>query len=109
MEQVFVATDAQTGFRQKLRALVKESLYFFDADDGAVLPTKPGQELLITMQVLSKAKHFVGSEGSAFSALVRRERLRLGQSKKTSEEVFCEALTKDSAQRRCAAKEASNR
>eukprot|EP00931_Biecheleriopsis_adriatica_P088968 TRINITY_DN63180_c0_g1_i1.p1 TRINITY_DN63180_c0_g1~~TRINITY_DN63180_c0_g1_i1.p1 ORF type:complete len:611 (-),score=115.86 TRINITY_DN63180_c0_g1_i1:61-1854(-) len=103
LEQVFVATDAESGFRQKLRAHVKAALYFFAPDDGAIMPQLKGQEELIVLQIVAKAQHFIGSAGSAFSAAVRRERQVQGFSKKSSEEVFCDDLTETNSSRRCVA------
>ncbi|CAE8653272.1 unnamed protein product [Polarella glacialis] len=94
LEQVFVATDALPGFREELRSRVKAALYFFAPDDGAILPDVKGQEELIVLQVAAKARHFIGSAGSAFSAAVRRERQHLGLPKASSEEAMPALMSK---------------
>jgi len=100
LEQVFVATDARLEFREELRRLCKQALYYFDADD-ATLPDHQGKEEVIVLHALARAEHFVGSEHSFFSSAVRRERRRLGRSQKSGEEVFCSGLAIDSVKKRC--------
>lgn len=103
LEQVFVAGDADEGFRADLRSGVKVALYFFSQDDGAELPELRGQEELVELQLASQAEYFIGSAGSAFSAAVRRHRQRLGHPPSTSDEVFCANLTAETSRKRCAA------
>ncbi|CAJ1397095.1 unnamed protein product [Effrenium voratum] len=100
LEQVFVASDAQEGFRVELRSLVKEALYFFSPDDGAD-KLDEGPRQLAELLLLGEAEYFVGSTGSAFSGAVRRQRKHLGLQSKVSEEVFCPQLTAGDAARRC--------
>eukprot|EP00439_Symbiodinium_sp_Y106_P073704 s721_g13.t4 len=103
LEQVFVAGDADEGFRADLRSGVKVALYFFSQDDGAELPELRGQEELVELQLASQAEYFIGSAGSAFSAAVRRQRQRLGHPPSASDEVFCANLTAETSRKRCAA------
>lgn len=103
IDQVFVATDARQDFLKDLRKKVRVPVYTFMVDDGAQLPDHKGKEAVINLRLLARAKYFVGSHASGFSALVRRERQRLGSSTKSSEEVFCKGLTEATAGVRCSA------
>lgn len=100
LEQVFVATDALPDFREELRRLVRAPLYYFAPDDGAPELNHKGKDEVVCLYTLGKAKHFIGTAGSSFSAVVRGERTRLGLAAKASE-VFCSGLTGDTAERRC--------
>lgn len=100
LEQVFVATDARPDFREELRRLVRAPLYYFAPDDGAPDLQHQGKEEVVSLYVLAKAKHFIGTAESSFSAVVRAERTHLGLPSKTSE-VFCSGITEYTAQRRC--------
>lgn len=104
VDQVFVATDGRRDFLSVLRKRVRVPVYTFMVDDGAQMPDHKGKEDVINLRLLAKAKYFVGSQASSFSALVRRERQRLGLSSKSSEEGFCRGLSESEAGVRCTAK-----
>lgn len=100
LEQVFVYTDGRPSFREELRALVKAPLYYFDEDDGAPTMSHAGQVEVVCLQLLAEGRVFIGTENSAFSKAVRRERAHLGL-EKSSGQVFCANLTEEAAETKC--------
>jgi len=102
LEQAFVATDAPQSFKDALRARVKEPLYYFAPDDGAVVPDLQGKEDLMLLRILARGQYFIGSVASSFTEAVRWER-RMTSGDDSTEEVFCEGLSALSATKRCRA------
>merc|ERR1712216_730626 len=100
LEQVFVATDARQSFRDELRQKVKFPLYYFSPDDGAQVPAHSGQETIMLMRILSKAKHFIGTRTSKFTTATIRERRRL-KIREDFDELFCDWLGKGNSSVRC--------
>merc|ERR1711953_1349474 len=85
LEQVFVYTDGRPSFRDELRSLVKAPLYYFDEDDGAPTMNHAGQTEVVCLQLLAEGRAFIGTQNSAFSTAVRRERAHLGVAKSMTE------------------------